>query len=103
MTDEDRDGQFVFETLNSNAISTIEHEYEKYSYASKLYARWCDYEKKIVDGWLANVKKFLKDDAGLTEEQCRADYNDLYSSGYMDYSKSSEYAQKYYNAKGGTQ
>ena len=62
-----------------------------------------DDEKKIVDGWLANVKKFLKDDAGLTEEQCRADYNDLYSSGYMDYSKSSEYAQKYYNAKGGTQ
>lgn len=103
MTDEDRDGQYVFETLYRNAISTLELEYKKDSVASKLYARCSDDEKKIVDGWLANVKKFLKDDAGLTEEQCRADYNDLYSSGYMDYSKSSEYAQKYYNAKGGTQ
>ena len=75
---------------------TVGEPTEKYYIEPLLYKLASDDEKKIVDGWLANVKKFLKDDAGLTEEQCRADYNDLYSSGYMDYSKSSEYAQKYY-------
>lgn len=29
MTDEDRDGQYVFETLYRNAISTLELEYKK--------------------------------------------------------------------------
>ena len=103
MADEDRDRQYVFEALYRNAISTLELEYKKDSNASKLYSKCSDEEKKIVDGWLANVKRFLTDDAGLTEALCRADYDALYSTGYMDYSKASEYAEKYYNAKGGAQ